>query len=418
MDKGGKQEFIIRVCCIIAAFVLWLFITSTENPITDYKIKNIPVQLVNMDALADSNLVLVPGQDLNIDLSIKGANTSILLDKKAEDFTVVADLSAYSLKVGEQKIPIEIRRSPDNINVINSDSLFIKVSVDKLIETKLPIKFNLSGEPKQSYYASEPKLSQEYATVTGGSKFVNTVKELVISENIQNAESDITKSYKLIPVDSKGKEISEVTVNPTNIDVTIPIRKTKAIGVKVKTIGKLNPSLILKSIKVLPERFDITGSADALNNIEYLNTESIDLSKVSNTTKIDAKVIIPDGLSMVSNTSDANVKVEINVIKVVQKSISIETKNVNLDTNYEISLPNNKCELVVSAPETIMNSLDLTKFSATVDLINLVEGEHTITVVVTMPEGIKLISQTPNKILVTITKKKTEVPIDNDNTSE
>ncbi|MCJ7690049.1 MAG: hypothetical protein MUO60_12105, partial [Clostridiaceae bacterium] len=164
MDKGGKQEFIIRVCCIIAAFVLWLFITSTENPISDYKIKNIPVQLVNMDILGDSNLVLVPGQELEIDLSIKGANTSILLDKKAEDFTVVADLSAYALRAGEQKIPIEIRRSPDNINVVNSDSLFIKVTLDKLIETKLPIKFNISGEPKQSFYASKPKLSQESAT--------------------------------------------------------------------------------------------------------------------------------------------------------------------------------------------------------------------------------------------------------------
>ncbi|MBK5240831.1 CdaR family protein [Clostridium sp.] len=418
MDKGGKQEFIIRVCCIIAAFVLWLFVTSTENPMSDYKIKNIPVQLVNMETLSDSNLIIEPGQDLNIDLSIKGANTSILLDKKAEDFTVVADLSAYALKVGEQKIPIEIRRSPDNITVLNSDSLFIKVSVDKLIETKLPIKFNISGEPKQSFYASEPKLSQEDATVIGGSKYVNTVKELVISENIQESDSDIIKSYKITPVDSNGKEINEVTVNPSNIDVTIPIRKTKAVGIEVKTIGKLNTSLILGSIKVLPERFSVTGSADALNNIESLNTEPIDLSKVSKTTTIDAKVTMPNGLSLVSNTSDALVKVEINVIKVVQKSISIETKNVNLDTNYEVSPLNIKSKLVVSAPETVINSLDLSKFSATVDLINLVEGEHTIIVVVTMPEGVNLISQTPDKILVTITKKQTEVPVNNDNTSE
>jgi len=418
MDKGGKQEFIIRVCCIIAAFVLWLFITSTENPISDYKIKNIPVQLVNMDILDDSNLTLVPGQELEIDLNIKGANTSILLDKKAEDFTVVADLSAYALKEGEQNIPIEIRRSPDNINVVNSDSLFIRVNLDKLVETKLPINFNISGVPKQGYYASEPQLSKESATVVGGSKFVSTVKAIIVEENIQDAESDVIKSYKLIPVDSKEKAIDEVTVKPSHIDVKIPIRKTKTVGVQVKTTGKLSANLVLGSIKVLPERFDITGSAEALNNIENLSTESIDLSKISKTSTIDAKVTIPEGLSLVSAASEATVKVQVNVIKIVQKSISLDIKYVNLDTNYEVTPLKNKSELVVSASETVINSLDLSKFSATLDLINLVEGEHTITVLVPMPEGIKLISSSPEKILVTITKKQTEVTNNNDNTSE
>ncbi|MGK0467428.1 CdaR family protein [Clostridium sp.] len=418
MDKGGKQEFIIRVCCVIAAFVLWLFITSTENPISDYKIKNIPVQLINMDILDDSNLTLVPGQELEIDLSIKGANTSILLDKKAEDFTVVADLSAYALKVGEQKIPIEIRRSPDNINVVNSDSLFIKVNLDKHVETKLPINFNISGVPKQGYYASKPQLSKEKATVIGGSKFVSTVTEIIVEENIQDAESDVIKSYKLIPVDAKGKEVSEVSVKPSHIDVKIPIRKTKTVGVKVKTIGELNTKFILESIKVLPERFDITGSAEALNNIENLNTESIDLSKISKTTTVDVKVTIPEGLSLVSGASEAVVKVQINVTKIVQKSISLDIKDNNLDTNYEVSPLNKKCELVVSASEAVINSLDLSKFSASVYLINLVEGEHTIAVLVPMPEGIKLISSSPDKILVTITKKQTEVTNNNDNTSK
>jgi YbbR domain-containing protein len=418
MDKGGKQEFIIRVCCIIAAFVLWLFITSTENPISDYQIKNIPVQLVNMDILDDSNLTLVPGQKLEIDLSIKGANTSILLDKKAEDFTVVADLSVYALKEGEQNIPIEIRRSPDNINVVNSDSLFIKVNLDKLVETKLPINFNVSGKPKQGYYSSEPQLSQKNATVVGGSKFVSTVTAITVEENIQDSESDIIKNYKLIPVDSKGKEIDEVTVKPSHIDVKIPIRKTKNVGVKVKTTGKLSTNLVLGSIKVIPEGFDITGSAEALNNIENLNTESIDLSKISETTTIDSKVTIPEGLSLVSANSEAVVKVQINVVKIVQKSISLDIKYVNLDTNYEVTPLKNKSELVVSASETVINSLDLSKFVATVDLINLVEGEHTITVLVPMPDGIKLISSSPEKILVTITKKQTEVTNNNDNTSE
>jgi len=418
MDKDRKQQFIIKICCVIAAFALWLFISSTENPVTTYTIKNIPVELLNTDVLTHSNLILVPGQDLTISLTIKGANTNILLAKKAEDFKVVADLNAYALKSGEQKIPVEIRKSSDNINVVNSDNLFIKINLDELIEAKLPINVNVSGKPKEGFYASTPILSQKYATVVGGSKFVNIVKEVLIEENIQGKESDVTKTYKLKPVDATGKEIKEVVVHPSEMDVKIPIRKTKSVGVTVKTIGKLNPNFTLGSIRVLPERMDITGSAAALKQIENLNTEAIDLSKINNSTTLDVRVIIPSGLSLVNGNDSGMVKVEINLDKVVQKSISLDIKYINLDEKYEVKLEKNKISLMISGADSVIKSLDLQKISATIDLVNLVEGEHTIPVKISMPDGVNLISQELDKILVTITKKQTEVTTNNDNKGE
>ncbi|MBU3091406.1 hypothetical protein KPL35_04895 [Clostridium sp. CF011] len=424
MDKNGKQEFIIKICCVIAAFALWLFISSTENPLTAYKLQNIPVQLLNTNVLTQSNLVLVPGQDLTTSINIKGASTSIILGKKAEDFTLVADLSAYALKTGEQMIPIEIRKSPNNITVVNSNGLFIKVNLDKRIESNLPINVITSGKPKEGFYASEPEISQSNAKVVGGSKFVNVVKKILVEVNIQDVESNIAKTYTLKPVDEEGKEVKGVVVNPVQIDVKIPIRKTKSVGVTVKTIGVLNPNFTLKSIKVQPERFDVTGSVDALKQVGNLNTEAIDLSKINKSTTMNVKVLIPGGLSLVSGT--ALVKAEINldeVVKknideVVQKKISQDIKYINLDEKYQVKLEKNNDSLLVSGTQAVMDSLDLTKISAVVDLANLVEGEHSVKVVASMPEGVNLISQDQDKILVTITKKQTEVMTGNDNKSE
>ena len=56
-----------------------------------------------------------------------------------------------------------------------------------------------------------------------------------------------------------------------------------------------------------------------LNQLENLNTEAIDLSKINKNTTMDAKVLIPDGLSFVSTSSDGMVKVEINLNKVSAK---------------------------------------------------------------------------------------------------
>jgi YbbR domain-containing protein len=418
MDKDGKQQFIIKTTCVIAAFVLWLFITSTENPVNAYWLKHIPVQLMNTDVLTRSNLILVPGQEFNIDINIKGASTSTLMAKTAEDFTIVADLSAYALKSGEQKIPIEIRRSPDNINVANSDNLFIKVNLDERMETRLPIKISVTGKPKEGFYASLPILSQTSATVIGGAKLVSLVKQVLVEEDIKGLESDVTKNYKLKPVDVAGKEIKEVTVSPSHIDIKIPIRKTKSLGVSVKTKENLNSKFTIASIKVLPERIDVTGSALALDLVGNLNTETIDLSEVNKNTTVEVKVVLPEGLSFVDPKNNGMVKVEINLSTIILKNLSLDIKHINLDEKYDVKLEKLKSSVTVSGTQAIIDSLDLKKVSATVDLANLVEGEHTIKVLVTIPEGVNLISQELEKILVTITKKQTEGTTTNDNKTE
>jgi len=443
MDKARKQQFIIKVCCIIAAFVLWLFITSTENPLTTYKVKNIPVQLLNTDTLTRSNLVLVQGQDLTTSVNIKGANTSIFLATKAEDFKLVADLSTYALKSGEQNIPIEIRKSPDNVNVVNSDILFIKVNLDELTESKLPINVSVSGKPKEGFYASTPKLSQDYATVVGGSKFVGMVKKILIEENIQGIESDVSRTYKLKAVDASGKEIKEVNIKPSQIDVNIPVSKTKSLGVAVKTKGNLSQGITLGSTKVSPERFDVTGSVAALSKVENLNTEDIDLSKIVKNTTIGTKLIIPSGLTLVSGNPIVNVEFNLNLNKAaqtttsgvtqkntnstnsvnsvnsvnnpVQRNINQDVKYINLGTKYEAKLEMSKDSLVISGTQAVIDSLDLKKISAELDLSNLAEGTYTVPIKVSVPQGVNLISGVPNKILVTITKKQTEVTTSNDN---
>lgn len=437
MDKDRKEQLIIKICCVIAAFALWLFITGTENPLSTYKLENIHVQLLNTDVLTRSNLILVPGQDLTTALSIKGASTSVLVAKKAEDFTVVADLSAYALKNGEQKIPIEIRKSPDNINVVNSDSLFVTINLDELTKNKLPINVTTTGKPKEGFYASSPKLSVNYATVTGGSKLVNIVKKIVVEENIQGLEADASKQYKLKALDDSGKEVMGVSLSPAYVNVQTPVRKTKSVGVTVKTTGSLSPGLTLESIKVLSPRFDVTGSVAQLDQLVNLNTEAIDLSKIDKSTTMDAKLLIPTGLRLVSGNGIVKVQVNLNnpnnpnnpndpnnpnsvdnVDKVIQKNLNLDIKYNNLDEKYNVKLENSKTSVVISGAGSIINSLDLTKIAAQVDLTNLTEGEHTVPVTVSMPTGVNLVSAVPNKILVTITKKQTEVPTSNDNTGK
>jgi len=211
------------------------------------------------------------------------------LSTKADDFTITADLSKYALKSGEQNIPIVISKSLDNINVVNGDTLFIKVNLDELTENKLPITANISGQPSDGYYASQPVLSQTTATVVGGSKFVNLVKSIVVEEDIKGIKADVAKTYKLKPVDESGEEVKNVVVNPAQINVKISVSRTKYLGVTLKTIGTLNKNFTLGSTKATPKQFSVTGSSDALDKVTNLDTQDIDLSKIDKSTTISTR---------------------------------------------------------------------------------------------------------------------------------
>ena len=51
MDKIKNQNLMAKIICVLLSFGLWLYITNVENPARSYDIKNIPVELVNIDAV-------------------------------------------------------------------------------------------------------------------------------------------------------------------------------------------------------------------------------------------------------------------------------------------------------------------------------------------------------------------------------
>ena len=66
----------------------------------------------NLEVLKDYDLVMVPNQNLTVDLDLEGPSTEIYKVKK-EQFKVVVNLSEYVLKEGDNNIPVQIESYPD-----------------------------------------------------------------------------------------------------------------------------------------------------------------------------------------------------------------------------------------------------------------------------------------------------------------
>ncbi|MDD3224085.1 MAG: CdaR family protein [Clostridium sp.] len=225
MEKKNNRQIIIKICSVIAAFCMWLYVSNYENPISSHK-KTVPVKLTNTYVLSQSELVLLPNQKFSVPITVRTTDLN-MLKLKSSDFKIIADMSTYVLKEGGNKIPVQINSYPDGVNVENSGDMWIDVQLDKEKSKTFPIKIRYSGNPKIGYSYENPIFSETNANVNGASKYVNMVNAVVSTVNVENLSSDTDMTGMLKAIDKTGKTVPYVSVSPSKIKLTVPIEKSK-----------------------------------------------------------------------------------------------------------------------------------------------------------------------------------------------
>ncbi len=369
MEKKNNRQILIKVCCVIAAFCLWLYISNYENPISTYTIKNVSVELINSDILAQSNLTLTPNQKFLVSISIRG--TDLEVNKaRASDFKIVADMSTYAVKEGENKIPVNIVHYPSNINIENNNNMWVDVEIDKTKEKSADVKVKVSGKPKYGYNSLEPTFSQAEVTVSGPSKFVNMVSSVSANANIDNLNKDLNAEEALEAIDKNGKTVSNITIKPTKIQVTVPIKK--------KESSSTNDA---SEEKQLNKTSTQNNSASA-NGV----TEGKQQNAVNNV----------NGNNNVDTKTDAT----------IQKTFSVNINVKNIPDGFSSSLDNGGAiSVTVSGDSTTINAIKNGDINATIDGSSFKEGANSATPVVNLPQGVKSVGASPSTINVTLTKK-------------
>lgn len=433
MEKKNNRQILIKVCCVIVSFCLWLYISNWQNPISTYTLKNVSVELINTDALAQSKLTLTPNQKFSVPITIRGTDLEVM-KSKASDFTIVADMSVYAVKEGENRIPVQIVHYPSDVNIENTNNMWIDVEIDKTYDKSVSLKVKVQGKPRSGYYFVQPTTIQAEATITGPSKFVNMVSSVVANTNVDNLSKDLDTEVALEPVDKNGKTVSDVTVNPEKLQVTVPIKKygavgsnvvpgekqssssnveSKSVGINVLTEGKQSATVDIKSITAADQSIQITGNYDQIKDITTINTEPIDLSKIAQSKTITVKLNLPSGINTLNGNTTENVNINANASTntdtdnntVMQKTFSINISVENLPDGFNSMLDNSSVNVTVSGDSTVINAINNGDIKATIDATSFKEGVNNVQPVVTLPQGVKNEGLNPNTINVTLIKK-------------
>ena len=178
------------------------------------------------------------------------------------------DLSEFVLKNGENKIAVNIESVPNTVKIKNSNGLAITVNTEAYATKEVPV--------KSLIIVFTALLSSPSATT-----FVTLFTK--------DSAPDTTI---VIPVDEDDNEIKGVQLSQKWAEATIQINQGKTVPIKINTTGILGKGLKLKSISSTITEIGITGSEAVLNSINEIETETINLSEITDSTNIPVVFIL------------------------------------------------------------------------------------------------------------------------------
>lgn len=386
------------ILALIVAITLWAYVLGDVNPETNITVKNVPITFTNQEALEESGLTILNSNVESINISISGQRTAVT-KVKPSDFNVTADVEA--LKMGENTVRLDIT-GPGSIKIENTNYEKISVVIDKKVTESKDVKVIVNNETDAEKEAHVIEVNRETVEVTGAKTLVDRVEQVNASVEASAIEGTATTlETTLIPVDQKGAQVERLRLEHSKAKVTAVMfnKKTVSLEVPVTNVDKGN----VERTVTTPKTIVIKGTEEDLENISKITCETLDVGEVYQTTKIEVKPILPNGIQV--SKESVGLSASITVKSMETTSFNFDEGDINIsgkknDLNYKISPIDFQVKAIGKG--NIVSNILTSDFSISVDVENLGKGTHTVTLKITCAKETLSIESSTENVEITI----------------
>ncbi len=181
----------LKLLSLVLGFIVWLAVLNIDDYSTTRQINDIPVTLINTEAITDKNQLFNITSGETVDIIVKGRR-SVVNALGASDFTAVADMSKLSITNA-----VNITVSANSPSVENAVSITIvdnvlQVELEEEQTVSLPVTVATKGETAEGYTTGTPSTTPNLITVTGAASLIERIDKVEVQVDVSNRTSDVT----------------------------------------------------------------------------------------------------------------------------------------------------------------------------------------------------------------------------------
>ena len=386
-----KHKILSFLLALFVSIGLWFYAVTVVNPNDTARISDIKVRIVGTGELTSNNLMLTGGEGQTVTVEISGRRSD-LKELNSSSLEAIADVSNID-RPGEYEVswtldPPSTVASGD-ISLVSASSNKIKVKVSEYKERpEIPVTVEYVGEPASGYVRDPATLSNETLAVSGPSEEVGKIDHAIVTVDLTDATNNISEDMEYRFVDKEGEELSVsefVSVSTPTVRVTVPVLAYKQVNLKVKLIAGGGATEEDVTCNIDPPTIGVTGSEEALRNLDDIEILEIDLGKI-----VGAKTwtITPDLPAGVTNrATDSTVKILLRFNGLTTKSFTVPCASITrLNDDETMGFGEQSVVIQVRGRSEAVNALSAEDIKITADMKNDYDPTtKTLTLQVSLP---------------------------------
>ncbi len=408
MKKVKNKNFTIKIVAVFFSVILWSYVMSEVNPKIDKEIPNVDVELLNIESLEQSNVVIIEPKDITITAKISGRRNEIF-DITEKDIVAQADIRGY--QEGTYKVPIEVT-SPSNADKIEDyypKNVLIKF--DSLIDKQIPVTVKIKGQPKYSYTTGGYNVKPSTVLLRGPKTRINSVEKAVVTVDIGNKSNDVNTVLPYKIVNDKGEEVRGIEKETKLVEVNLPILKMKNVSVNPILQGEPQNGYQITNITTEPNIVKIRGDDDKVKEVFSLKTQPIDIRNITKDINTEVLLDIPQEVELIETNDKAVINIEIE--KIVEKTWNysideIQFKNLNQELEIDREKTTDSIDITVKGIESHIYELSKEDIIPYVNADGLNEGNHSLEIKTNNVTIVSVKKINPNKLNITLVRYNEE----------
>lgn len=377
MDNRKNKNLIVKFICILMSFGLWLYITNVENPTRKSEVKNVTVELVNIDTLQDSGLIISPNQKFTVDLKIEGPANNIYSVSK-DEFKLKADIGAYALKKGENNIPVQVVNYPQGINIKNNEVLAVKVKIEDFKQKEIKVQSKVKTTFKEGFSLGSISVNPDVIKISGAQSTIDKVEVAALVGEINDIDKDLEKSFDIKLFDKSDNQINDVDIDTISGDLIVKVGKGKEVPIKPTYTGTLQDGLNINKLQLSREKITIVGREDIIDDIEFVELSPINLSSINENREFTLRLVLPEGVTVSKGEEYITVKLDIKDTKTITKEFKdIKINYTGINEKFKYEMPET-ASVILAGTQEYLEKITLDNIRIEANLDELVEGKHTV----------------------------------------
>ena len=200
-----KNKTVLKICSVVIAICLWVYVIGEVDPDSRKKISNIEVSYANTEVLAERGLAVADEETEVISVVIDGKRSDVNNAKK-RGIAAYADVSGC--KEGSNSIEITVSL-PDGVRLESVSQEKLKVNVAELVSEEKPVQIKVpDADNDQNMIPWVTDYTPETVIVSGAGNIVDKIDHVIgvvdgtkVDSQLRNFEAEV------IPVDKSGNKV-------------------------------------------------------------------------------------------------------------------------------------------------------------------------------------------------------------------